>query len=237
MQVTLKPRRIVFALAAMVTFLTLANVAVLWIKFRWQHDTLYGLTPFFDFNREGNLPAFYSACALLLTAALLFAIAGHAWERHDRWRRHWAWLGMIFTFLAVDEAAELHGLLSLPIRQLAHTSNALLFAWVAPYAVLTFLFAVTYLRFFWALPGRLRTWLGVGGVIYVTGALGFEALAGAIVSSHGGLEGGGLDVWQHAVSYTVEELMEMTGVLIAIHALLQYIMAERIAVALRVSND
>ena len=41
-----------------------------------------------------------------------------------------ACLGLIFVFLAVDEAAELHGLMSLPIRQLAHTSNALLFAWV-----------------------------------------------------------------------------------------------------------
>jgi hypothetical protein len=237
MQVTLKPRRIVLALSAMVTLLTLANVGVLWIKFRWQHDSLYGLTPLFDFNREGNLPAFYSACALLFAAVLLLVIAGHAWERDDRWRRHWTWLGIIFVFLAVDEAAELHGLLSLPIRQLAHTSNVLFFAWVVPYAALTLLFAVTYLRFFWALPGHLRTWLGVAGVIYVTGALGFEVLAGAIVSSHGGVEGGGLEVWQHAVSYTVEELMEMTGVLIAIHALLQHIMAERIAIAVRVSND
>ena len=54
---------------------------MLWIKFRWQHDSLYGLTPLFDFNREGNLPAFYSACALLFAAVLLFVIAGHAWER------------------------------------------------------------------------------------------------------------------------------------------------------------
>ena len=237
MQVTLKPRRIVLVFAAIVTFLTIANVAVLWIKFQLQHDYLLGLTSLFDFNREGNLPAFYSACALLFAAVLLFVIAGHAWERHDPWRRHWMWLGIIFVFLAVDEAAELHGLLSPPIRRLTHSSNALLFAWVVPYAVLTLLFVVTYLRFFWALPGRLRTWLGVAGVIYVTGALGFEMLAGAIVSSHGGIEGGGLEVWQHAVSYTVEELLEMTGVVIAIQGLLQHIAAERMTIALRVSND
>lgn len=237
MPVTLKPRRIVLVFAAIVTFLTIANVAVLWIKFRWQHDNLLGLTSLFDFNREGNLPAFYSACALLFASVLLFVIARHAWERHDPWRRHWMWLGIIFVFLAVDEAAELHGLLSLPIRRLTRASNALLFAWVVPYAILTLLFAVTYLRFFWALPGRLRTWLGVAGVIYVTGSLGFEMLAGAIVSSHGGIEGGGLEVWQHAVSYTVEELLEMTGVVIAIHGLLQHIAAERMTIALRVSND
>jgi hypothetical protein len=96
---------------------------------------------------------------------------------------------------------------------------------------------IAYLRFFWALPSRLRTWLGVAGVIYVVGALGFEMLGAAIVSAHGGVEGGGLEAWQHAASYTVEELLEMTGILMAIHALLEYIAAERMTLDLRLSND
>jgi len=84
--IVLKPVRIALALSAIVVALTVANSVVLWIKFYAGHDTLHGLTPLFDFNREGNLPAFYSACALLLCAVLFGTIAGHAAETGDRWR-------------------------------------------------------------------------------------------------------------------------------------------------------
>ena len=236
MQITLKPRRIVLTLWAIVALLTLADAAVLWFKYQRGHDTLFGLGPLFDFNREGNLPAFYSACSLLLAAALSFVIAGHAWMQADRWRRHWLGLGIIFLFLAVDEAAELHGILSRPLRQLGHLSGALLFAWVVPYGILTIMFAVAYLRFFMALPPRPRAQLGIAAVVFVVGALGFELLGGVIVSAHGGLETG-LDNWQHAIAYTVEELLEMSGIVLAIHALLQHIAEQRITFSVRTAIE
>ena len=236
MQLTLLPRRILLALSAIVVLLTIANAAVLWVKFRWGHDSLYGLTPLFDFNREGNLPAFYSACSLLLAAVLFLVIAGQARKCNDPLRRHWAGLGAVFLFLAVDEAAELHGLLSLPLRRLAHTEGPLFFAWVIPYGILTLAFAVAYLRFFWALPRQPRLLLGVAGVVYVVGALGLELVGGAMVSARGGLDAA-LDYWLHAVFYTIEEILEMAGVLIAIYALLQYIATQRITLSLRAAAE
>jgi len=235
MHVTVTSRRVVLALAAIAAALTIANTAVLWIKFRWQHDAVFGLAPLFDFNREGNLPAFYSACALLLAALLFLVIGGDAWKRGEPWRRYWVGLGVIFLFLAVDEAAELHGLLSLPMRRFANTSGPLLFAWVIPYSILTLVFAAAYLRFFWALPTRLRTLLGAAAVIYIAGTVGLEVVGGTVVSAHGGLEGGGLDHWLHAVSYTIEEILEMAGVLIVIYALLEYIAEKGITVTFRAS--
>jgi hypothetical protein len=235
MHVTVTNRRVVLALAAIAALLTIANTAVLWIKFRWHHDSVFGLAPLFDFNREGNLPAFYSACALLLAALLFLVVGGDAWKRGEPWRRYWVGLGVIFLFLAVDEAAELHGLLSLPIRRFANASGPLLFAWVIPYLVLTLSFAAAYLRFFWGLPTRLRTLLGAAAVIYLAGAVGLEVVGGTIVSANGGLEAGGLDHWLHAVSYTVEEVLEMAGVLIVIDALLEYIAEKGITVTFRAS--
>ena len=229
MPVTLKGGRIVLTLGAIVALLTLADVIVLWIKFRWHHDSVYGLGPLFDFNKEGNLPSFYSACALLFAAVLLFLIADDARARGDRWRRHWLALGIVFVFLAIDEAAELHGLLSQPLRDLTKASGAFLYAWVIPYGVLTLLFAAAYREFFFALPKKQRVLFGVAGIVYVAGALGMEMVGGVIVTARGGPDLG-LEHWSHAVSYTLEELLEMVGVLILIHALLGYLAERRVRV-------
>ena len=223
------------ALCATIALLTIADIVELWFKYELSHDTLMGLSALFDFNREGNLPSFYSSVALLFAAFLFSVIAGDAWARDDPWKRHWRGLAMIFLFLAIDEAAELHGILSQPLRDFAHLSGALLFAWVIPYGILTIIIAIAYRKFWWALPPQPRLELAVAAVVFVVGALGFEVIGGIIVSEHGGLKNG-LDTWQHAIEYTLEELLEMTGVLICIHALLHYIDDHRITASLRIAS-
>lgn len=237
MHVTVKPRPIALALAGVVTCLTIANSAVLWVKFRFGRDHLFGLTAFFDFNREGNLPAFYSACGLLLAAVLFLIIANDARQRGERWSRQWLGLGLIFLYLAIDEAAEIHGVLTELIGHLVDTSGILLFAWVIPYALLTLLVAVVYLPFTLALPAATRTFVILAGVIYVAGALGMELVGGAVVSAHGGVAGGGLEYWEHAVAYTIEEALEMSGVVLLIYALLRYIAERGIVVSFKVVAD
>jgi hypothetical protein len=237
MHVTVKPRAFALVLAAVVTWLTLADAAVLWVKFRLQHDYLFGLTPLFDFNREGNLPSFYSACTLLIAAGLFLIVAGDARQRADRWYPHWLGLGLIFLFLAVDEAAEIHGLLTNVIGSMVDTSGPLLFGWVVPYALLTLLFAVVYVPFTAALPPGIRTLFVLAGIVYVAGALGMELVSGTIVSAHGGVSGGGLEHWAHAVAYTIEEALEMMGIVLIVYALLLHIAARGIVMSLHVVED
>jgi hypothetical protein len=236
MQITVSRRTVLLTLWTIVIFLTIGDIAGLWLKYETRHDTLFGLIPLFDFNREGNLPAFFSACLLLLVAALFFVISSDAWARGDRWRRHWLGLAAIFLFLAVDEAAELHGILSRPLRDFGRLSGALLFAWVVPYAIVTIIVALVYRAFWLALPPRPRRQIAIAASIYVLGAIGFETLSGVIVSEYGGLQTG-LDTWQHAIAYTAEELLEMSGILLAIHALLQYISEHRITFEARIAPD
>jgi hypothetical protein len=236
MQITVNRRTVLLTLWTIVTLLAIGNVAGIWLKYEMGHDTLFGLIPLFDFNREGNLPAFFSACLLLLVAALFFVISGDAWTRGDRWRRHWLGLAAISLFLAVDEAAELHGILSRPLRNLGDLSGALFFGWVVPYAILTIIVTIVYWLFWLALPPRPRMQLALAASLYVLGAIGFEVLSGIIVSEYGGLQTG-LDTWQHAIAYTAEELLEMSGTLLAIRALLQYIAEHRITFEARMASD
>jgi hypothetical protein len=236
MQLTLRPRAIMLTLCTIVALLTVADIVELFFKYELSHDYMMGLSPLFDFNTEGNLPSFYSAVALLFASVLFFVIAGDASARNDPWQRHWRGLGLIFLFLSIDEAAELHGILSGPLRDFAHLSGWLLFAWVVPYGILTLIVAVAYRSFWWALPPKPRVQLAIAAVIYVVGALGFELLGGEIVSEHGGLRTG-LGSWQHAITYTVEELLEMIGALLCINALLQYIDDHRITLSVRTTRD
>ena len=236
MQFIVRPARIAAFLAAVVGLLTLANVVLLLLKHRWGHDTVFGLVRLFDVNEEANVPSFYSACGLLLCACLLGLIARHTWDQRDRWRRHWAGLSLIFLFLATDEAAQIHEMLDPLLRKLLHASGPLFFAWVIPYSVLMLIFAVTYFRFWWALPARIRWLLGVAGVVYVFGAMGLEFVGSALVSSHGG-DAGGIQDWRHAISYSFEEFFEMAGVVIAVYALLCHFEEQRITLSARVSSD
>ena len=125
-------------------------------------------------------------------------------------------------------------MLSKPLRGMLHASGALYFTWTVPYLVLTLAFAISYRRFYFALPRRLRLLLGAAGVVYVFGALVLELVGSAIVSTHGGLDGGGLDDWRHAIAYTCEEFFEMAGIVLAVYALLCHVEAQSITASLRV---
>ena len=82
----------------------------------------------------------------------------------------------------------------------------------------------------WALTldRALRRALVLGGVVFVAGAVGFEVLSGNRAASVG--EDG-----LHWVLATVEEDLEILGVVIVLQALLQRLGAAGTAVRLRVS--
>src|SRR5688572_14798317 len=59
----------------------------------------------FDINHEPSIPAWYSACALLVSSGLL-ALTGIAkMQQRDRFFKHWLVLSVIFLGLSIDEAA------------------------------------------------------------------------------------------------------------------------------------
>ena len=78
--------------------------------------------------------------------------------------------------------------------------------------------SVLYLKFLIHLPGKIRRWLMVAAVIYVSGALDLEMLAGPVVNRYG--------TRTHitfVILSTFEELFEMIGVVVLIAALMAYI--------------
>jgi hypothetical protein len=166
---------------------------------------------------ECNIPSWFSSC-LLLVASSLLALIGIA-ERRQRaeFTGRWLVLSLIFAFLSLDETAQLHELSIIPLRNTFHTTGLLLYPWIIPAGVAVAILGLSYLRFLAKLPTRTRWLFVAAGITYVGGAIGFEALSGSQASL------GGEHTLAYHLTITVEELLEMTGVVVFIYGLLDYI--------------
>src|SRR5262249_30916640 len=134
-----------------------------------------------------------------------------------RWRRHWRGLCGVFAFLAVDELAQIHEGLTGPVRTLLHTSGALFFAWVVPYLGVVIVLSLVYLRFWLAMPARLRALTAIAAVLYVGGALGMEMVDGLYLEAH--QQKANLT---YGLLTTCEETLEMLGASLFLVALLEH---------------
>ncbi len=205
-------RLLIWGIAALTAGYAVTTVVYL----RLGYDRQLGLRHLFDLNGEANLPAWYSS-ALLLTAAGLLAVTwrGTAAEARGE-RRAWAALAAVFVFLAADETAEIHELLN-PLREQFGAEGLLYWAWVIPYGIAGLVLAIAYARFLWRLPRRTAGLFIGAAALYVGGALVLE-MAGGYASATFGR--GSLPV---VITYTLEELGEMFGMVLFIYALLDHL--------------
>jgi len=180
------------------------------------YDRQLGLRPLLNLNGEANLPAWFSAALLLAAAAVLAVIWRTTPRGPGSGRRHWAVLAAVFAFLSADEAAEIHEMLN-PLREHFGGGGLLYWAWVVPYGIAGLVFVAAYARFLTRLPARTARLFVVSGVLYVGGALVLE-MAGGVAMHRVGR--GTLPV---VVVYTLEELAEMSAVVLFIYALLDYL--------------
>jgi len=171
----------------------------------------------FGVNSERNLPTAYSVLALLFSSFLLGTIA-HAKNLDScRYKNHWKVLSFIFLYLSLDEAGQLHEKLVQPMRTMLNATGFLYYTWVVPVGVLVVIFLLSYTKFLFHLPVPTRKLFVAATVIYLGGALGVEMI-GAYRSSTAG-ENNIL----YQIIVTVEESLEMVGIVVFIHALTSYI--------------
>ena len=110
-----------------------------------------------------------------------------------------------------------HDPLSPLIRKQLTLPFMLYFAWVIPYSILTFLFALFYLKFWISLPKPYRTFFFLSGAIFVAGAIGCEMIGAPYKFKWG------RDNEFYAFFTTLEEVLEMAGIAFFLYALVRYI--------------
>jgi hypothetical protein len=167
----------------------------------------------FSFNEEHSLPTWYSAI-LLYTAALL------SWEAAAADRSlssYWKGLAATFVLLSIDEDVSFHEAFITLLSFLRAYSDYLYFSWVALGAVFVLVFLMIYLPFLRRLPRPTAGRIFLAGAVYVTGALILEVIDGKILLLYGE------NSLPYIIGYLFEDLLEMTGILIYLHAVLAHL--------------
>lgn len=171
----------------------------------------------FDMDHEINLPTWFSSSLLLLCAFVLGVIALAKRAQGNRFRWHWAVLALAFVYLSLDETANLHELLIVPIRRRLGLGGFLYFAWVIPGVIAVGCFGLAFVRFLWNLEARSRWRFIYGGSVYVGGALGMELIGGAMADWYG------FESARYIAVMMAEETLEMLGLIIFLLALIDYV--------------
>jgi hypothetical protein len=210
----LQPRTMALRFFAVVAALTTANGIGL---FFYHYLGGYGeLGEYFDLALEGNIPTLYSAVAILLSAVLLWVHGLESRRANDGQHRYWFALAAIMAFLGVDEAVVIHEQFSTLLERFLEPGGLFYFLWVIPYGIGTVLLGLVFLRFLLRLPRRTARLFVVAGAIFVLGAIAVEMVSARAAELHGTAS------LRYSLLYTLEEFLEMTGIVVFIYALLDH---------------
>lgn len=230
-EILLRRRTIIRVLAAITLLLLIASIAGQLVKYVLGYDVAFGFIRLFYVDAECNIPTLFSTILLLLSSLLLAVIAVFKKRFQDIYRRHWAFLSLILLYMAIDEASLIHENFDrlgwwITGRRLA--GGIFHYGWVMFGMAMVMVVALSYLKFFLHLPGRTKIQFVTAAVTFLGGALGVEILGGLYAASHGGE-----NTFQFSMFVTVEEGLEMAGVIILINALFSYIHNDKSEIRLR----
>ena len=167
-------------------------------------------------NRESSVPTWFQSSLLLACAAFLWTVGAAC--RRAGFPRPSAWrlLAAAFLYLSIDEAVALHEGFNRPVRNALNLDGALYFSWVVAAVPVVLVFGLMLLPWLRGLPGRTRLAFLGSGAVYISGSVGMELVGSVLWRS------GGRDTVAYAVASTLEETMEMVGVLLFVAAVGTY---------------
>ena len=195
------------------TFFVLHCLSEALINFAQVRENFY--QDFFDainLDEEFNLTAIYSGMLIGMASFLLNKLGELSGKGG---KQNWKILSKVFLFLAIDEIFQIHELFVIPeLSQYVHPSLSSI--WVIPYAIISVYFAIKLIPFFISQGRRIFQLSLASGAIYVAGAIGIEACNSWLVIT-GEISRQGF--WYEAIA-GIEEILEMTGIILFIYALL-----------------
>lgn len=218
MRLCITPRLMLRSLLACFGVLLAMNVLMLIAKFGFGHNYVFGLVQEFNFDVEQNMPTMYNALLFVLASLLCFL----ATKVENRGAGKWMLLGIVFIALAVDEFTSIHEELVMPVQIALSTSGFFYFAWIIPYFVIVVVLFLILIRWLIGLPKELRAGMLVSAFMYLSGVFLMEGIGGWYYSGGGGPER--TDAVYYSIT-TVEESLEMLGLIVFIYFVSKYLAA------------
>ncbi len=172
----------------------------------------------FNMDKEVNIPTIFSCSLMLICASLIWLITRKSKNKDDAIQRKWNVLRWTFIFLMLDEGLQIHEAFTIPsIKPML--PPILSVVWVIPYGIFAIFAIVYFMPLIQSLPRKYRNKTLLSGFIYLSGVLGIEMIGNLLVRTG--------DIKLHGISYglfsTLEETLEMAGLIVFIHTLLIYI--------------
>ena len=218
--VILNPKSLTKILSVIAFFLVLANLITIFVKYITGDRIFYGLIPLFQLNAEYNIPTFFSGLLFLFSAVLLVFI-WKARRINAESQIIWAFLAGLFLFLAFDELFKVHGLLFELIRKIFKTLGLPRFIWIIFYSTGLVLLSFLVFPVWQRLSKTVKLWFALSAFTFLGGAIGFDMIEKVYYRSIGWRE----DLIYGAL-YTIEESLEMAGLIMFIYSLLLLIQVE-----------
>jgi hypothetical protein len=236
----LSPRRIALVLLAIVAGLLAGGLLTQYIKFFHGHDVQFGFLRLLALDGENNLPSWYSSLQLLFSAAALGIIGLYRKQTKDPYRWHWLALSMLFLCLATDEASSIHEMTAPLIERWVGTAGPSIKSvsslvgtpWLLAAIPFTIIVFLVFVRFLWNLPRATMILFLIGGGVYVAGTVGVEDVAGYYLVNPGADE-----TFTYQIMITVEEGLEMLGIVVFLYGLMAYMATHGISLEVVVSHD
>ena len=213
-EITISAHKLTISLLLVALGLTAAHIIVMFI---WYLDLLpindWTYLAFFDLDEEESIGTWFSALILFTAAQLSLLNAYYAHGNPEARCLGWLFLAIGFTLLSLDEIAGFHEFVNTVVEDTHWTTFGL---------IIVVITGLVYLPFLWSLPIHIRCLLIVSGIIYIGGAVGVER-ATIWYEDNDQLDTLAYNLWN-----ALEELMEMSGVILYIYTLLNYV-AENVA--------
>ncbi|ELS01948.1 hypothetical protein Xen7305DRAFT_00016570 [Xenococcus sp. PCC 7305] len=216
LKVPIKPSSIVRYLAIGAIILIILSTGIQIGKYVFDYRESW--TRILNLDREMNVPTWLSAWTLAFCALLLKIIAQGKKQQGDRSATDWQLLSTIFVLMALDEVLSVHEILIIPeVSKALNLPWFLHSLWVIPGAIFVLWFGKRFWKFTQNLPYKSRRHFFLAAAFYVGGALIMEAIGSHVAEAQGQQN------LTYALIATVEEAMEMTGMIVFIYGLLFYL--------------
>ena len=213
-----------------VTILAVFGMFYYYYMSTYPDDLISAFFELFDPGDESSIQTVFSTFNLGLAGVLAFIIHRDAKRRRDALALGWLMLSVMLCLLALDEGAQLHERAGARFLYFSGLDLPMIanHPWLLAGAFITVIVAPIFIPFLLGLDSKTRLLFVLSGVIFLTGALGFE-FVGAWMMHEYGFEKADLIYLTRRV---FEEGFEMYGIALMNCTLFSVIRANDIVVRL-----